>query len=80
MNKVERYREKIQYETLLQVSERDWQPYTPEEEDVVLRTDMTLCDIALTLGRSYRAVREKRKKLRRMVRTVWPLTKPDGLP
>ena len=70
MSKVERYREKIQYETLLQVSERDWQPYTPEEEYGVLRTDMTLRDIAFALGRSYRAVKEKRKKLRRMVRTT----------
>ena len=68
MNKVERYREKMQIESLKNLGTRDWQRYTPEEEALILDVDVSLYNIASDLGRSYRAVKEKRKKLRRSCR------------
>jgi hypothetical protein len=68
MNKVERYRQEMQIKTLKHLSGRDWQRYTPEEETLILDADVSLYNIALDLGRSYRAVREKRKKIRRLAR------------
>ena len=70
MDKVARYREKKQYESLKHLSHRDWQPYTPKEEALVLDRSVNLVTIARTLGRSYRAVQEKRKKMRRLSRQI----------
>jgi hypothetical protein len=68
MNKTEKYRLKMQVMTLRHLGARDWQRYTPKEEALILDTDVSLYNIALDLGRSYRAVQEKRKKLRREAR------------
>jgi hypothetical protein len=64
MNKVERYRMNKQYESLKYLGPKDWKRYTPEEEVLVMNTTIRIVDIAKILGRSYRAIREKRKKIR----------------
>ena len=70
MDKVARYRERVQFESLKHLTERDWQRYTPEEEAILLERDVPIKAIAKRLGRSYRAVVEKRKKMRRIARQI----------
>ena len=49
-------------------AERNWQPWTAEEEAYLLESDEHLIDIAIRLGRTFRGVKEKRKKLKRRMR------------
>lgn len=49
-------------------AKKHWQPWSPEEKAYLLESDEPLVDIALALGRTFRAVKEMRKKLSRQQR------------
>lgn len=44
-------------------------PYSPEEDLVVMRTDMTILEIAIALGRTYNSVDGRRRNLRKKEKT-----------
>ena len=44
-------------------------PYSPEEDLVVMRTDMTILEIAIALGRTYNSVAGRRATLRKKEKT-----------
>ena len=41
-----------------------WKPWTPEEDEMVMRKDLRLVEIAARTGRSYKAVAKRRSRLR----------------
>ena len=49
-------------------AKRNWQPWTAVETAYLLESDEPLIDIAIRLGRTFRGVKEKRKKLKRRMR------------
>jgi len=46
-------------------AENTWKPWSDEEKAYLLESDEHLIDIALSLGRTFRGVKEMRKKLAR---------------
>lgn len=49
-------------------AKRKWQPWTNKEKAYLIESDEHLKDIALALGRTFRGVKEMRKKLRRRIK------------
>lgn len=67
VDKKEEYINRMQVVTRAKAKQK-YRPWTDEEKAYLLESDEHLLDIALALGRTFRGVKEMRKKLRRRLR------------